>query len=436
MAEDINFIPDDVVPPVEESHPIMNTLRGAGKAIGYLENAIGGPIEAAARGLASGRDVYDFKEHMRAINPLSLDTYPTHTELLERANPGSTKDMSPLAKIGSDIAWSIGRDPLTYLSLGGSAEPKAGLRAAAEYAKYILNKPAELVGAAGKKMSRRGLLPFIQAGERNSKAVAKTFYKHGLKGDPITVYEKMPKVMTKLGEDLNEIYDAADMAGASINKYKAFTPFEKKLSEMVSKSKISPEAKEKAIEETLGLKLKHEDPSTSLAKEWKTNIGEDIPQKYRGPFNLNASGVQLEKSLERGLKEEIERTVTETLGKTKGEELKQINMEYGDLRTILPKAQQIAQNFERKPFITTTDLALGAGAYATPTYGIPIAIAKKMYDLSRSPNFLSRAGSAAQTLSRNPVTAPMINILPRKTFQFSLQNSAQVPQEDPNFIPD
>lgn len=147
-------------------------LQGLGKFLGYLQGATVSPAIAAITETITGKDVYKPEEHLRALNPANLYSYPTPSQKLkeagikipqglELADTGLVDKESPWNIGLSDTAIDMATDPLTYLSLGLSSAAQKGTRTGA---KILAEEAAK---ASGKKsllnMTKEGIKKAVSA---------------------------------------------------------------------------------------------------------------------------------------------------------------------------------------------------------------------------------------------------------------------------------
>lgn len=146
----------------------LGTLGAGGKLLDVARGALTGPALAATIGALTGKDVYRGSEHLDAINPTNLSSFPSSAEIFERGGVPEGAKMSDYvggyADPNEDNPWyqpekggmldftlrgaggfgtDVAIDPLTYLSFGAAAAGKTALKKGASHVALQAAKQAE-----------------------------------------------------------------------------------------------------------------------------------------------------------------------------------------------------------------------------------------------------------------------------------------------------
>jgi hypothetical protein len=156
-------------------------LQGVGKTLDYLRGGVTAPAVAAILEQLSGNDVYNFKEHMNALNPLSLDVYPDGGEIMKRAGvpeggklsdvvPGYADPaknpswyepekgglLDPSTRGTGGFAFDTAIDPLTYISMGTHKIAGEALKKSPSY--RVFNKSQDgLIKSVAKAAAKKSI---------------------------------------------------------------------------------------------------------------------------------------------------------------------------------------------------------------------------------------------------------------------------------------
>lgn len=460
-AADLGFVPEgggddlafqpDPASPTETGGVVskgIKTLQAGGKILDYARGAVGGPALAAGLEFLTGKDVNKLKNWKAAINPTTLDTYPSSAELMEEAGvPEGAKVSDYLSMVPKDsffdatlrgaggFGLDVATDPLTYLSLGTSAAAKKGAQEGgkalakgagrsmlempvAKQAAAFATAPSRAVSDMGKKIFSWGITPIEQAGEKFGKeAVADTMYKHRIKGSARSIEEGIEKTAGNLKRDRDLILKQADAAGGKV-ELSAFDDFTAELDQMVADRRISPEQAEKLWMDALGTYVTGPAPTTELATRWKTDMYNELPQKAWEASKNPAIGQKLNKKAAHGLKEGIEGAVRKYSGSDAARVLKEKNKELGELLSVSPAAQRYAQQLDRRYLVTPWDVG-GAGfggmVGGSPGAGAAMIGAKKLLEIGRLPSVRTNTGAFLRDISEGPLSGPFLDILSRRS---------------------
>lgn len=139
-------------------------LGATAKALDVARGATTGPLEALALKMATGKDVASMKDWGNSVNPTNLNTFPSSSEMMDRAGVPSGAKLSDFAHVygpagktpwylpeeggmldptvrgAGGFALDTAIDPLTYLSLGASA---AGKKAVGSASKAVFEQAAK-----------------------------------------------------------------------------------------------------------------------------------------------------------------------------------------------------------------------------------------------------------------------------------------------------
>jgi hypothetical protein len=453
--------------PIDENNGIIGTaikgLQAAGKGLDYARGATGGPLMASAIEKVSGKKVVKPDEYANAAKLNNLSTYPKTDTMLERAGVPSGPSLAdatkwlpgvggPLIQKGDPMditargaAGFVGdavSDPLTYLSFGANKVakmlPEEGgmLRnlfnmPGVKQATAVANAPSAATSNIGKKLFSWGIQPIEQAGERFGKnEVADTMYKYGIKGTGGQIEERLGQTAKKLKDARDGILSEADAAGATVPRDEAFKSFQDNLSKMVEDRRISPEEADALHKSAIGTFMTGEDPSTSLASQWKTDMYKSLPQKaYDVTKNPNV-GQSLNKQASNGLKTAVENTVEGTTGR--GKELAKTNGELGQLLSVMPATSKYADMLERQPILSQWDMAAGFGGGLmsdNPAKGASLLAAKKLLQIGKMPVVRTNVGSALRTIGEG-ATAPYLDTLVRQGTSRALRKAPKNGEND------
>lgn len=452
----IDFEPDPAAP-VGEQGIISGAVKGArglGKILDYARGVTGGPALAFGLEKLTGKDVFKKDELKNSAKWNNLDTYPSSAELMERAGvPQGAKISDYTDKIPKDGLLDItlrgaggfgvdaATDPLTYLSFGANSVGKGLAKEGAEklakggmqrllempavkQATAMATAPSRAMSNMGKKFFSWGITPIEQAGEKFGKeAVADTMYKHGIKGTARTIERKIGETTTKLKSARDEILDAADKAGAQVNRNKAFNDFNQTLEKMVDERRLSREEADKIFDQTVGNYMKGDMPGTKLATQWKTDVNKSLPKRAWDVTQNPNIGQALDKSVSKGLKEAVEKTVGKFSSPQAQAELIKKNRELGELLSVRSAAAQMADVAERRYAFTPWDIAAGGGmgmGTGNPAKGIALLGAKKLLEVGRMPSVRTTVGSAMRDVGEGSM-APFLDTLLRRSTANSLR---------------
>lgn len=259
----------------------MGTLGAGAKGLDTLRGSLTAPALAATLEALTGKDVYRGAEHLDAVNPSNLSTFPSSSELFERAGVPEGAKLSDFvggfAEPGGEGPWyqpekggmldftvrgaggfgtDIAIDPLTYLSMGGAALAKQGLKSSASRAALaganragpasrlmsravdtvtnplaegvkalrstragsaladMATVPSRAVGTVGKRVYGSTLLPVEHEGVKFAKeGVADTLYNAGIKS-PLGLRDKAEAAKNTLMTARDNLLQRADDAGA------------------------------------------------------------------------------------------------------------------------------------------------------------------------------------------------------------------------------
>jgi hypothetical protein len=364
-------------------------LDAASRALDYA----GGAVRTAGTGaidLVSGgnTDLYHEGDWERA----SVGKAPTGSEILERtgAEPGF--------KTGAaGLALDIGTDPLTYLTFGASAASKlsrAGksvgeaalvvrLAKAMKLDKAIrpLEKVTEKAGKAIYKSAKTLAESDQKLAEFGKKPLSDILLDNKVWGRASTIEKKTEKLADEAIKKRNEILDAAQEAGAALDRNTTYKHASDKLLKMTQSESVDTREAARLLRERLkevASAMPENGFSVKGAQELKTDIYRGLGGKaYKeGRPITGAEGyIQGEKALARGVKEAQEQAVEKSIGR--GDELKHLNEEYGQLVTPRDMLEKNVRQQMRASPVTTVD------AMAS-WYSPGLLAMKKLGDISKT----------------------------------------------------
>lgn len=217
-------------------------LQGLGKFLGYLQGATVSPAISAITETITGKDVYKPEEHLRALNPANLYSYPTPSQKLKEAgiNIPQGLELADTGLVDKESPWNIGlsdtaidmaTDPLTYLSLGLSSAAQKGTRTGAKI----------LAEEAAKTSGKKSLLNMAMEGTKKAaKKVAETPVKIGEKTTNILGLST-PNDLTKAGKVANVLINPLEAAMLSRGKKlysQAYSPLDVQTQSTIKPSDI------------------------------------------------------------------------------------------------------------------------------------------------------------------------------------------------------
>lgn len=349
-----------------------------------------------------GKELYQEGDLMRALK----GNAPTGSEYLERAGVGEHGKLSDLipklySETGEGIALQKGgpldptgrgtigavidtaADPLTYLSFGTSAGAKA-LRPVATAEKTV-----------GKKVYRSGF-----------KKVDEHLAKYGKEPLSDIMFQEGKSAWTSKGlaheaDDLAEKLKAqrdklelrADELGADPQMVRAMEPTLEKIKKIRESKdpalqKIA-DAYEEKVAEYVGLK-----PSVQQTSGYKTSLYEGIGDPNFEIARNTPLGKELDKTMARGLKEEIERSA-DAVAPILGQDIKNVNSKLGSVLSSRKPLQKEISKESSKTFLTSVD---PFAAYAGPG----VLAAKKTADALKLPGVRTKLGMGIHGLQYLP----------------------------------
>lgn len=410
-------------------------IQGAGKLLDVLRGGVTAPIAAALLELRTGKDVYRPAEHLDAVNPTNLRTFPGLDELTARAGKPLTAAIPPRAMpLAARLVPSLpgivadaAIDPASWLAMplkaageGVEALGKTSLatkllealKAPVEKLPVLATGPSRTMRGAGEALYGWGIRPLEQAGERKGKEIAETLYRHGVHGSARQMMDQMAEKASTLKNELDAIYAEADAAGALTDRGRAFGPFMEELDQLVLDGRLSKAQAEKILEETIGTYLTRGDQAgTKLMSQWKGDIDNKLDaavfEATKSPDLVN----RVKKVARTGTKEEVENVVDAVTGR--GAEVRAKNADLGDFLSVAPQALQYAQAQERLRLLGHLELGAGLGVGAitqNPFKGLLFLGAKKGLDLGRLPWFRTNLGYGMQRVADNPISQVLLDV--------------------------
>jgi hypothetical protein len=257
-------------------------LSYAAKLADMLRGGITAPILGKGIEAATGKKVFNGKDWVNAINPTTMEKFPTSNEMMERAgvpegsklsdvvggyaepspqNPWFQPEkggmLDPTIRGTGGTAIDIAIDPLTYLTSGAAAAGKKGIEAGAVARAMAKNPvameapakagligrigmaPQKAIGYIGNKFYNTPIDPILAEGtKKGKKEIEETLFRAGLK-NPTKTQEVAEQAMQKLGEARNNIAKQAEEKGAVVKLEEMLDPL-KKMREKLAKTR-SPE---------------------------------------------------------------------------------------------------------------------------------------------------------------------------------------------------
>jgi hypothetical protein len=231
------------------SAPVDYTLRGLDYAGGLGRLAASGLVNAAqypftGESLNKETDILDAlkghapstSEYMKRAGVEDLgalsDVIPgAYSETGEglRLKKGGLLDPTGRGTIG--MAGDVAFDPLTYLTLGGSAVAKAGK--VGKVAEKVLKPTANIAESTGKSIYKSGLKSIDQQAMKYGKEpVSDTLMKYGISGSAESIYKQMDDLAETLVGQQKDILSRATQAGGQANMSKAMQGTIDKIAEL------------------------------------------------------------------------------------------------------------------------------------------------------------------------------------------------------------
>lgn len=262
--------PKDGSEPFDITNPVMGALGAGAKVLDLPRAAVGAPLLGKALELLTGKEVFKGSDYANAWNPTNLSTFPTSSEMLEKAGldkGGSLSDILPYADPNKSHPWyqpekggmldftgrgaagtalDEGMNPLNYISLGEAGALKKTLRQSASRRALdpeIMNmskaekaaskiamelpdgKVRSVLGTAasfpskisrwfGERSYNSTLLPVEHEAEKYGKeAVGQTMYNAGI-ASPHNLNDKAEKAAETLLKPVNQMMEkSAEMGG-------------------------------------------------------------------------------------------------------------------------------------------------------------------------------------------------------------------------------
>jgi hypothetical protein len=293
-----------------------------------------------------------------------------------------------------------------------------GIGATAEAAATF---PSAIVRGVGNKAYRAGLLPLVEQGEKRGKDVLDTFYKYGISslGD---LGEGLQPRANMLKGVRDKIHAAADAAGATVSREKAFDPMFQRIKTLVDKRMLSPEDAEKLLQEFSETMGKGGDPGAALATEWKTNVRHGVPSSAWVDLKTKAPSLvhQLEQDVGSGLQHgvtdaitQVEPKIAKEVGKGAAAKAAQANSDLGDILTVMDKAKSMS--YKQTKVMDPIDWLILSGEMNVPGNAtLGVFGAKKAYEALATPAGRIRSGYHLKRLGQNRVLAPALDMSVRR----------------------
>ncbi len=457
---------------------VTGSIGAGAKALDVGRGALTAPALAALLGGVTGKDVYRAKEHLQAINPTNLTTYPSASEIYERAGvPEGAKlsDYLSMYKPKGEASWyqpekggpldftlrgagglgtDVAIDPLTYMTFGAEPGIKTGLKVIGEKLaqgeakglgmtelkqglQNLLQKPSEATAGLGKRLYRGGILPAEFEGAKYGKSdVGDTFYRMGIK-TPFGLGEKAQKATQGLLEERGNLFKTAAEKGGQVDIDKALAPAIQKIQEIRSSPNlenqwIADELEKKVNEYKSITKGTPAEPAIGQAAKPGMTIspqeGSDIksalynqtPNAAWNEMLKTPQGAKVIAPLSTGFKTEAEQSVQRALGGDSAERILKINEDIGKLIGTKGGQRAIEKQAERSGHAITslapsgTESIIGAMLHENP------AEALKAILLKRAGQGLQLStmpvGYGLRKAGEGPLSGRLIDTLTRRKF--------------------
>lgn len=502
-------VTDGPTPAAEDKFDAVGTGMGAvgaaAKVLDIPRGLLTGPALGTLIEKATGKKVFEGKDWANSVNPTNLSTFPSTAEMAERAGVPEGAKLSDIMGGYADpeqdnpwyqpekggmldftlrgaggLATDIAIDPLTYLSLGGSAAAKKGLQVGAkegaeaagkgilskigEGTKQVLKAPSEGVSKIGKKMYNSVLQAVEHEGEKFGKSdVGETLYNAKIK-TPYGLRDKAAKATDQLMSKRNAILDEAGEAGAKVDMSNAMEgaraeiqklrdikdtdaakladELEAKINEYVTTEKGIPGTPETTRQTPTGILdesgspiLKSEtvpgkaeipgSPYTpNEASALKSFMYSNLPTStFQQNLNTPVSA-RIKSAMTKGVKEGTELAVGKSLSPEKAAELAHLNSEAGKLIATRKAQTRVGNMAERTAnnigSITGTDGvtgALGSVVHGNIEGGLQAMLLKKAIDAMRLGTM--PVGYGLRKAGEGKLTQPAIDIYLRNKLKQS-----------------
>lgn len=326
-----------------------------------------------------------------------------------------------LSKVGS-----VAQKPVDWLTAPSEAAmSKLGDGTVSKVIQGVAQAPSTLIGRAGKAIYNSGLIPIEHAGEKFGKAdVGDTLYKHGIWGTAPSIAEQSERVGEKLKGQADTILAKADAAGGTMNREEAFQKLFDEVQANVKDRRMSPEDGNALLEKFSGRFAPGKDPSLSLANQWKSDVGKEIPKSpfSASPYIVNKvhpMETDIGKSTYSGMRQAIENGADRALSTGVGTgELHGINDELGKILSTKNAMTQMANKSENKSFLNMGDfIAMSGGGAVHGGMGVGEGLLlKKIYDAQKSTLGRTGLGYGVRKAAEGELTGPALDALIRREY--------------------
>jgi len=307
--------------------------------------------------------------------------------------------------------------------------------------------PGELFQAPRRLLSRGGKRYFDSAFDKvqiagtdvGKNAVAEAFFRHKILGPSSVIRRKTEKASTKLLNEVNDILGQASNKGARVNTVEAISEFEnflvkaQRTGDPTTGRRLTFKQAEKIRKKAEILKfLDGPNPTPKLANQWRR----DIDKIFRQRDWVKGIGTDIQteafKTLRKGFKDGIEKSVDDALGAGKGTiELASKNRDHGIFLSTKKAIKSLSN--EKGVKLSSRDLALlGFGGGVGAALGGPIgggvgaAAALKGAELVGTTGARTIGGVGLRAIGE---TAPLAAPLDALTRQLLIQQTGPVTGE-------
>ena len=276
--------------------------------------------------------------------------------------------MDPNVRDVVGFAGDVALDPLTYLSLGGSAALKQGAKGAGKAAETAA-KTVDLATNIGGKTTKKAGESFYKSGfkrevskltERglNADKALDDIFEQGLKGTKKGFTKKVNNRIQELSLERNLLFGQLDDA-ARVNMDKAVEPSIRKISRLVDEKRITPDNAEQMFD-FIGNIRGQGDLTLKEASNLKTSLYERLPESAFDAFGRQKQDFKsIVKNVGKGIRDQVE-DAAEVVRKGAGSDVADINEKWGGLISLGKPLRAEARKAGGRDLLTQTKAALTA----------------------------------------------------------------------------
>lgn len=383
---------DTAIAGVQHGVKLLDYQRGAASVgLDRIVQALGGHAGATPEQDAAALDPTSAQiapSYRNRLKNWGVPAGPTSKDLPSKMGiPGVIARHLPevSARDAAGTGMDVGLDPMMYEggALGRIAKLTAGVPGVEQLSNFASKVPSVISDAAktaATKLYESGIKPIVQAGERfNNPNVGATLLKEGIWGTPSSIRAGMKAAATELKGNKDSILSTASDAGASASKDNAITPLFEKLQGLIRDQRITPDNATRILQDLTESKMRGSDLiAPKLMDVWKTDEGKALPGMTFDQLATRSPSIaqDLRRTLQKGYKGEVERSVGAALGPAAQEDLSSTNASLGDLinKRVQNASMNMATKYDKTPWLSPSEIltslgAAGAGASLGHTAG-------------------------------------------------------------------